>query len=94
MVSNCHIPFVGTPEARELCASGTTCTASASSGPLSNLSDAQLDFYACLNELDSAVGRVLDALDAQGYGHNTLTWLATDNGPEVCNQCLWSYLAQ
>eukprot|EP00729_Bicosta_minor_P012420 gene12420-4000_t len=74
---------------------GTTCTESASSGPLLNLSDAQLDFYACLNELDHAVGRVLDALDTYGYGHNTLTWLATDNGPEVnCEpegECLQSH---
>jgi len=92
---NCHIPFVGTPEQRELCQNGTTCTESASSGPLLNLSDAQLDFYACLNELDHAVGRVLDALDTYGYGHNTLTWLATDNGPEVnCEpegECLQSH---
>ena len=80
---NCHIPFVGTPEQRQLCMNGTTCTQSASSGPLANLTDTQLDFYACLNELDHAVGRVLDAMDTNGYGHNTLTWLATDNGPEV-----------
>ena len=37
------------------------------SGPLANLSDTQLDFYACLNELDAAVGRVLDLLDDLGY---------------------------
>lgn len=79
---NCHIPFVGTPVQRELCQNGTTCTESASSGPLANLTDTQLDFYACLNELDGAVGRVLDAMDRLGYGGNTLTWLATDNGPE------------
>lgn len=48
-----------------------------------NLSSAQLDFYSCLNELDSAVGKALDDLDRHGYGQNTLTWLATDNGPEV-----------
>lgn len=68
-------PYVGTPEQRNLCQQGVTCTESASSGPLTNLSDAQLDFYSCLNELDSAVGRVLDALDKRGYGKNTLTWL-------------------
>ena len=79
---NCHIPYVGTEQQRELCQKGTTCTESASSGPLANLSLAQLDFYACLNELDSAVGRVLGALDKYDYGPNTLTWLATDNGPE------------
>ena len=47
-------------------------------GPLSELSDAQLDFYSCLNELDAAVGRVLASLDRHDYGHNTLTWLATE----------------
>ena len=88
---NCHIPYVGTQEQRWECGNGTTCTESAASGPLDQLSSAQLDFYACLNELDAGVGRVLDALDARGYGHNTLTWLATDNGPEencdngICN---------
>ena len=80
---NCHIPFVGTPGQRELCQNGTTCTESAASGPLASLSSAQLDFYSCLNELDGAVGKTLDDLDAHGYGQNTLTWLATDNGPEV-----------
>jgi arylsulfatase A-like enzyme len=79
---NCHIPYVGTPQQRQLCQEGVTCTESASSGPLSNLTSAQLDFYACLNELDGAVGRVLSSLDAYGYGNNTLSWLATDNGPE------------
>ena len=71
------IPFVGTPSQRELCQNGTTCTASAESGPLGNLTSTQLDFYACLNELDHAVGRVLDAMDDNGYGENTLTWLAS-----------------
>lgn len=80
---NCHIPFVGTPDQRAACMNGTTCSETPDSGPLSNLTSAQLDFYACLNELDAAVGRALDALDKYGYGQNTLTWLATDNGPEV-----------
>ena len=80
---------MGTVEQRQLCQNGTTCTESASSGPLADLTSTQLDFYACLNELDHAVGRVLDAMDANGYGRNTLTWLATDNGPEVnCNNGL------
>ena len=72
---------------------GTTCVESAASGPLRNLTSIQLDFYACLNELDHAVGRVLDALDSHGYGENTLAWLATDDGPEkncqpegICDQ--------
>lgn len=79
---NCHKPYAGTLEDRWACGNGTTCSESPASGPLANLSDAQLDFYACLNELDAAVGRVLDSLDRRGYGKNTLTWLATDNGPE------------
>jgi hypothetical protein len=43
----------------------------------------ELDFYACLNELDNSVGAVLDALTRLGYYNNTLTWFTTDNGPEV-----------
>jgi hypothetical protein len=53
-------------------------------GPLNNLSDTQLDFYACLNELDHAVGRVLDAMDANGYGKNTLTWLVRETHALCC----------
>ena len=43
----------------------------------------ELDFYACLNELDNSVGTVLDALKRLGYYNNTLTWFTVDNGPEV-----------
>jgi hypothetical protein len=59
---NCHIPFVGTPKARELCRAGVTCTQTWESGPLANLSDYQLDFYACLNELDGVPPRASPTL--------------------------------
>eukprot|EP00045_Choanoeca_perplexa_P010428 m.105203 g.105203 ORF g.105203 m.105203 type:complete len:534 (-) comp15277_c0_seq1:117-1718(-) len=72
---NCHIPYIGTPEARADCASGKTCKPG-------TYSDAQLDFYACLNELDAAVGRVLNKLESTGYRDNTMIWFTTDNGPE------------
>mmetsp|Transcript_8228 Transcript_8228/g.24390 ORF Transcript_8228/g.24390 Transcript_8228/m.24390 type:complete len:636 (-) Transcript_8228:938-2845(-) len=74
---NCHIPFIGTNSTREQCVQGEICPKDG------DFSDAQLDFYACLNELDSSVGLVLDALDKYGYRDNTLIWFTTDNGPEV-----------
>lgn len=70
---NCHIPFVGTPAARENCASAVTCRPG-------NYTDSELDYYACLNELDASVGAVLDLVQDNP---NTLIWFATDNGPEM-----------
>ena len=81
---NCHIPFIGSQEARAACASGKTCKLPAAGQPPYN--DAQLDYYACLNELDASVGKVLDSLQQYGYRDNTMVWLTTDNGPE--GQCL------
>ena len=82
---NCHIPFIGSKEARASCAAGQTCKPG-------QYSDAQLDYYACLNELDASVGKVLAALQQNGYRDNTMVWLTTDNGPEgnckpegICN---------
>ena len=80
---NCHIPFVGTPQRV------AACNASGSAECAPPLPDAlpynhqELDFYACLNELDNSVGAVLDALKRLGYYDNTMVWLTTDNGPEV-----------
>eukprot|EP00039_Didymoeca_costata_P028753 m.22087 g.22087 ORF g.22087 m.22087 type:complete len:616 (-) comp7338_c0_seq1:96-1943(-) len=77
---NCHIPFIGTPTARQSCSNNETCKP-----PLPNSSaygDGELDFYACMSELDHAIGLVLDALENNGYYENTMIWLATDNGPE------------
>lgn len=72
---NCHIPFIGTDFWRKECAAGRSCKPG-------NYSDAQLDFYACLIELDAAVGRVLSSLDTHNYRDNTMLWFTTDNGPE------------
>lgn len=78
---NCHIPFIGTPDARERCRSGETCALPLDGAPA--YSDAELDYYSCLTELDNSVGKVLTSLDTHGYGPNTLVWFTTDNGPEV-----------
>ena len=78
---NCHIPFIGTARARQDCADGKTCRQpDAGAEPYT---DTELDFYACMSELDAAIGRVLDALDDKGYGDDTMVWFTTDNGPEV-----------
>ena len=73
---NCHEPFIGTNASREACASGATCRPpDAGAAPYG---DKELDYYACLNELDRSVGRVLAALDAHGYRNDTLVWFATE----------------
>eukprot|EP00049_Salpingoeca_infusionum_P017279 m.352374 g.352374 ORF g.352374 m.352374 type:complete len:540 (-) comp16501_c0_seq1:365-1984(-) len=72
---NCHIPFVGTNVHRELCKAGVMCKPG-------NYSSAQLDYYACLLELDAAIGRVVTALKKHKYFDNTMLWLTSDNGPE------------
>ena len=80
---NCHIPFVGTPARVAACnATGSTECAAPLPGALP-YNHQELDFYACLNELDNSVGTVLDALKRLGYYDNTMTWFTTDNGPEV-----------
>eukprot|EP00055_Hartaetosiga_balthica_P007453 m.25605 g.25605 ORF g.25605 m.25605 type:complete len:548 (+) comp5782_c0_seq2:46-1689(+) len=80
---NCHIPYIGTSSWRDLCERGISCKPG-------RYSDAQLDFYACLNELDDAVGRVMDILEQFNYKRNTMTWISTDNGPEgVCTPNGW-----
>ena len=78
---NCHIPFVGTPSRRAVCNSSAECEP-----PLPGAlpyNSQELDFYACLNELDNSIGTVLDALRRLGYYDNTMTWFSVDNGPEV-----------
>eukprot|EP00038_Savillea_parva_P008746 m.178892 g.178892 ORF g.178892 m.178892 type:complete len:646 (+) comp14648_c0_seq1:135-2072(+) len=80
-IHNCHIPFIGTPDERQKCNSTESCNP-----PLPNAkpyTSAELDFYACLNEFDEAVGVMLDALKKEGYYDNTMIWFTTDNGPEV-----------
>lgn len=81
---NCHIPFIGTESARKQCQDGLTCQPSNGHGDgPGNFTFPQLDYYACMSELDGAVGRILGALDAHGYYNNTFIWFTTDNGPEV-----------
>ena len=79
---NCHIPFIGTAAARASCSAGQSCDAKQVKGqaPLggNNFSDGQLDYYACLTELDASVGKVLAALERTGYRNNTLVWFATE----------------
>jgi len=80
---NCHIPYIGTDAARAKCRSGETCQPTNGRGTAAaNFTDAELDFYACMNELDASVGRILDTLESEGYYDNTFIWFTTDNGPE------------
>lgn len=77
---NCHIPFIGSKQFKESCARGETCRPPApGEAPYTDL---ELDYYACLVELDNAVGTVLNALKVNGYYENTMIWFAADNGPE------------
>ena len=80
---NCHIPFVGAAATVSACRDGDGCLPENRQGqPKSNYSAAQLDFYACLLELDAAVGAVLrDLRDFKRYD-DTLVYFTTDNGPE------------
>jgi hypothetical protein len=67
---NCHIPFIGSVTARKKCARGETCrTPSNGEAPYT---DEELDYYACLVELDNAVGIILKALKTHGYYDNTM----------------------
>ena len=78
---NCHIPFVGTAQSRKECVEGERCAL-----PLlhaDKYTDEELDYYACLNELDNSVGLVLAALKRLQYYNNTMVWFTVDNGPEV-----------
>ena len=78
---NCHIPFVGTPSRRAACNSTAECEPTLPG--TAPYTDMELDYYACLNELDNSVGTVLAALRRLGYYDNTMTWFTVDNGPEV-----------
>lgn len=81
---NCHIPYIGTAAARKDCKDGKTCQPTNRHGDSpENFTSFELDFYACLSELDASVGRILDKLVETGYYENTFIWFTTDNGPEV-----------
>ena len=63
------------------CNSSAECAPPLPGAPPYN--DQEIDFYACLVELDQSVGTVLDALVRLGYYNDTLTVFTTDNGPEI-----------
>jgi arylsulfatase A-like enzyme len=78
---NCHIPFIGSDASRAACVAGETCRLpELGAAPYT---DAELDYYSCLTELDGAIGEVLQALQDQAFYDNTMVMFATDNGPEV-----------
>lgn len=77
---NCHMPYIGTEAHKADCVAGKTCKAPAEgAAPYDAF---ELDFYACLVELDGAVGRVISTLEKHGYYDETMMWFTTDNGPE------------
>jgi len=77
---NCHIPFIASQKAKEACEAGETCRPPLEGDP--PYTSEELDYYACLTELDNAVGIILQALETYGYYDNTMTWFTSDNGPE------------
>eukprot|EP01065_Artemidia_motanka_P046058 TRINITY_DN6879_c0_g2_i4.p1 TRINITY_DN6879_c0_g2~~TRINITY_DN6879_c0_g2_i4.p1 ORF type:complete len:629 (+),score=238.06 TRINITY_DN6879_c0_g2_i4:52-1938(+) len=80
---NCHIPYIGMDSVRAQCKSGDACQPTNGRGDVAaNYTDAQLDFYSCMRELDASIGKVLNGLDSAGYYDNTFVWFTTDNGPE------------
>ena len=89
-----QIPFVGTPEKRAACSAGETCASTQVPGeaPLgrNNFSDTQLDYYACLTELDMSVGKVLAALDRTGFRDNTMVWCKSHTHVAGMYEC-WGF---
>jgi arylsulfatase A-like enzyme len=87
-IHNCHVPYIGTPTEREKCNSTETCLGPSGADVVTGraggaYTSAELDFYACLNEFDEAVGTIITALKRLNYYDNTMVWFTTDNGPEV-----------
>ena len=72
---NCHIPFIASKEAKEACSRGETCRLPREGEP--PFTDEELDYYACLNELDNAIGIILDLLKEEGYYDNTMVRLGS-----------------
>ncbi len=50
------------------------------------LNEDQAQYFANVNNMDTAVGRILAALDATGRADNTLVYFSSDNGPETLNR--------
>ena len=55
--------------------------------------DLELDYYACLTQLDTAVGEVIRSLEENGYYENTFVMLASDNGEFVFLQLYYNEFA-
>ncbi|QDT66074.1 sulfatase-like hydrolase/transferase [Calycomorphotria hydatis] len=58
-------------------------------GVAKNKDEAQ--YFANVANMDRAVGRLVQSLDAQGLGENTLIFFTSDNGPETLNRYRGSY---
>lgn len=54
------------------------------SGPAKNHDEAQ--YFANVENLDAATGKLIDAVDELGYRENTLIIFTSDNGPETLNR--------
>jgi len=78
---NCHIPYIGSPDAVESCKNHTTCLAP-QPGEDQYTPD-ELDYYSCIADLDKSVGLLLELLKSRDLYDNTLIMLTSDNGPEV-----------
>ena len=77
---NCHIPFIGSKKGKESCAQGETCRARRKGE--APFTDEELDYYACLVELDNAVGIILKALKSHGYYDNTMVRFIVEFNPQ------------
>ena len=74
---NCHIPYIGTPAERARCNSSDEAACRPPLPGAVGYSSAELDFYACLNEFDEGVGKILRTLKTEGYYDNTMVWFTT-----------------
>lgn len=46
----------------------------------------QAQYFANVENMDRAVGRIIEAIDNAGVGENTLVYFSSDNGPETLNR--------
>jgi arylsulfatase A len=50
------------------------------------INEDQAQFFANVENMDNAVGKILEALNQQGVADNTLVYFSSDNGPETLNR--------
>ena len=43
----------------------------------------QAEYYACIENMDRAIGRIIDDLDSKGLMDNTFIFFSSDNGPDT-----------